>query len=191
MNRVLWAGVCSLMVSASIAQGENPVVIMETSMGTIKIELYEDKAPITVKNFLNYVDKRHYDGLIFHRVIEDFMIQGGGYDADGKEKKTDPPIKNESANGLKNERGTLAMARTNSPDSATSQFFINAKYNDFLDKAKARDGVGYCVFGQVIEGLEVVDKIRKAKTKEFNGREAWPEEVIVIKSIKRLEKPKN
>ena len=129
-------GALTFMVAANAARAANPVVIVDTSMGAIKAELYEDKAPITVKNFLSYVDKKHYDGKVFHRVIEDFMIQGGGFDKDLKEHKTDPAIKNESTNGLKNERGTLAMARTNQPDSATAQFFINVKNNDFLDNSK-------------------------------------------------------
>ncbi len=191
MNRFLLLGAFAIMSAAETARAANPVVVVETSMGNIKIELYEDKAPITVKNFLSYVDKKHYDGLIFHRVIEDFMIQGGGYDKDFKERKTDPPIKNESANGLKNERGTIAMARTNRPDSATSQFFVNVKYNDFLDKAKARDGVGYCVFGRVTEGMDVVDKIRGVKTGAKGiFDENCPQEDIVIKSVKRAESPK-
>jgi cyclophilin family peptidyl-prolyl cis-trans isomerase len=179
-------GALTIMVVANAAGAANPVVIMDTSLGPIKIELYEDKAPITVKNFLSYVDKQHYDGKIFHRVIDGFMIQGGGYDKDLKESKTDAPIKNESTNGLKNELGTLAMARTGRPDSATAQFFINLKHNDFLDKEKAQDGVGYCVFGRVTEGMDVVDKIRKLKTGArgmFNTD--VPVEDVVIKSVKR------
>jgi len=163
----------------------NPTAIIETSMGTIKIELFADSAPVTVKNFLNYVEKKHYDGLVFHRVIENFMIQGGGFDKDMKERKTEKPIKNESTNGLRNERGTLAMARTSFPDSATAQFFINVKNNDFLDWDRARDGVGYCVFGKVIEGMGVVDKIRKVKTgpKGPFDQDA-PEEDVIIKSVR-------
>jgi cyclophilin family peptidyl-prolyl cis-trans isomerase len=181
-------GVLTIMLSAEAAKAANPVVVMETSMGTIKIELFEDKAPITVKNFLNYVDKKHYDGLVFHRVIEDFMVQGGGFDKDLKERKVDPPIKNEAGNGLKNEKGTLAMARTRIPDSATSQFFINSKYNDFLDRAKAADGVGYCVFGKVTDGMDVVDKIRKVKTGAKGMFEQdCPLEDVVIKSIRRAD----
>src|SRR5438105_5058576 len=121
--------------STLAADNKNPVVVMDTSHGKIKIELYEDKAPISVKNFLSYVDDKFYDGTIFHRVIEDFMIQGGGMEPGLKEKKTKDSIKNEAANGLKNERGTIAMARTSDPDSATSQFYINHKYNRGLDKA--------------------------------------------------------
>lgn len=191
MNRFLLLGAFAIMSVAETAKAANPIVVVETSMGNVKVELYEDKAPITVKNFLSYVDKKHYDGLIFHRVIPTFMIQGGGYDKDFKERKTDPPIKNEAANGLKNERGTLAMARTNRPDSATSQFFINVKNNDFLDKANSRDGVGYCVFGRVTEGMDVVDKIKGVKTgpKGIFDEDA-PQEDIIIKSIKRAESPK-
>jgi cyclophilin family peptidyl-prolyl cis-trans isomerase len=159
------------------AQDKNPVVVMETSLGTIKIELYASKAPITVKNFLKYVEDKHYDGLIFHRVIEDFMIQGGGVTQDGKEKATRDPIKNESFNGLSNERGTVAMARTNKADSATSQFYINVKDNKFLDGGS--DKVGYCVFGRVIEGMDVVDKIRAVKT----GQGDVPLQNVVIKRI--------
>src|SRR5262249_32273032 len=147
----------------------NPVVLIKTNMGDIKVELYEDKAPITVKNFLGYVDDKFYDNTIFHRVIgkpnaeKDFMIQGGGFEKGMKEKNTRDPIKNESSNGLSNVRGTLAMARTRVPDSATAQFYINVADNEFLDKAKAGDGVGYCVFGKVIEGMDVVDKIKAVK----------------------------
>ena len=182
-------GVLTLMLTANAAKAANPVVVVDTSLGAIKVELYEDKAPITVKNFLGYVDKKHYDGLIFHRVIKDFMIQGGGFDKDQKEHKTDPPIKNEAANLLKNERGTLAMARTREPDSATSQFFINTKYNDFLDKANAADGAGYCVFGRVIDGMDVVDKIRSVKTGEKGMFDKdCPADDVVIKSVKRADK---
>ncbi len=182
-------GVFAFMATASAAQAANPVVVVDTSMGPIKIELYEDKAPITVKNFLGYVDKKHYDNTVFHRVIEDFMVQGGGFDKDQKEKKTEPPIKNEASNGLKNERGTVAMARTRVADSATSQFFINVKYNEFLDKASPKsDGVGYCVFGRVIDGMDVVDKIRKTKTGEKGMFDRdCPIEDVVIKSIARAD----
>src|SRR5262249_29253382 len=147
----------ALGIGSTAAGEKNPVVIMETSMGKIKIELNQDKAPISVKNFLSYVDDKFYDGLIFHRVISDFMIQGGGFEPGMNEKKTKSPIKNESSNGLSNKRGTIAMARTNVPNSATSQFYINVKDNEALDKANSRDGVGYCVFGKVIEGMDVVD----------------------------------
>lgn len=180
-------GLCFVVlgVVASGARAANPIVVMETSMGTIKIELFEDKAPVTVKNFLSYVDDKHYDGLIFHRVIETFMIQGGGFEPGlKKEKKTKDPIKNESGNQLSNTRGTIAMARTSEPNSATSQFFINVKDNTFLDRAKAGDGVGYCVFGRVIDGMDVVDKIKVVKTGTKNGFDDVPETDVVIKSIR-------
>lgn len=184
------------MVTAGAARAANPVVLIETSMGNIKVELYEEKAPISVKNFLSYVDDKHYDGTIFHRIIgkenadRDFMIQGGGYDKDMKEKKTKPPIKNEAGNGLSNVRGTIAMARTNVPDSATSQFYINVGDNTFLDRANSRDNVGYAVFGRVIEGMDVVDKIKAVKTGTKNGMGNVPVEPVVIKSIKRVEEKK-
>jgi cyclophilin family peptidyl-prolyl cis-trans isomerase len=174
---------------------DNPVIVIDTSFGKIKVELFQDKAPITVKNFLQYVDDKHYDGTIFHRVIPTFMIQGGGYESGqkvekGEEKKTRDPIKNESDNGLLNKRGTLAMARTPKPDSATSQFFINVEDNKFLDRANAKDKVGYAVFGKVIEGMDVVDKIKKVKTRVIipDVLEDVPVEDVVIKSIRRVEK---
>lgn len=184
-------GVLSIMSTFESARAANPVVVIDTSLGAIKVELFEKEAPITVKNFLNYVDKKHYDGLVFHRVIADFMIQGGGFDKDLKERKTDPPIKNEAGNGLKNEKGTIAMARTRIADSATSQFFINTKSNDFLDRANSGDGVGYCVFGKVIDGMDVVEKIRKVKTgpKGIFDKDC-PLEDVIIKSIRRAEVPK-
>jgi len=177
----------ALGAGSSSAGEKNPVVVMETSMGKIRIELDKEKAPITVKNFLSYVDDKFYDGLIFHRVISDFMIQGGGFEPGMKEKKTKDPIKNESKNGLSNKRGTIAMARTRVPDSASSQFFINVQDNDRLDRANAGDGVGYCVFGKVIEGLDVVDKIRAVQTGNRSGHENVPVEDVTIKSV-RLEK---
>jgi peptidyl-prolyl cis-trans isomerase B (cyclophilin B) len=161
-----------------------PVVAMETSKGTIKIELYPDKAPITVKNFLQYVRDKHYNGLIFHRVIPNFMIQGGGLEPGMKERKAGAPIKNESANGLSNKRGTIAMARAIAPDSATSQFFINVKDNDFLDKAKMQDNAGYCVFGRVIEGMDVVDKIKDVPTRALGAHRDVPVEDVAIKSVR-------
>ncbi len=162
----------------------NQVVIIDTSLGVIKIELEKEKAPITVKNFLSYVDKQHYDGKVFHRVIDNFMIQGGGYDKDLNEGKCDAPIKNEAANGLKNQRGAVAMARTPNPDSATAQFFINVKDNNFLDDAP--DKPGYCVFGRVIEGMDVVDEICKVKTGAKGIFQSdYPLEDVVIKSAKR------
>jgi len=164
-------------------------------MGTIKVELYEDKAPITVKNFLAYTDDKFFDATIFHRVIgkenkgDDFMIQGGGFTADMSQKKTREEIKNEATNGLKNERGTLAMARTGVVDSATAQFFINLKDNDFLNhRDTSTRGFGYCVFGKVTEGMEVVDKIKAVKTGNKAGMDDVPVEAVTIKSVRRAEK---
>jgi cyclophilin family peptidyl-prolyl cis-trans isomerase len=160
------------------------LVLMETSQGTIRIELFPDKAPLTVKNFLQYVQDGHYEGLLFHRVISTFMIQGGGMEAGMKERKARDPIKNESSNNLSNKRGTIAMARLAKPDSATSQFFINVKDNEFLDKAKAPDQVGYCVFGRVIGGMDVVDRIKDEKTGTVGGHQDVPLEDVVIKSVR-------
>ena len=160
-------------------------VLMETSMGAITIELDGDKAPITVQNFLAYVDDKHYDGTIFHRVIPNFMIQGGGMQPGLNEKKTKPPIKNESANGLSNKRGTLAMARTSVADSATAQFFINVSDNAFLDKSQSRDGVGYAVFGKVASGMDVVDKIKGVATGRRGGHDDVPVQDVLITSIRR------
>jgi len=168
-----------------MANQPNPQIVMETSMGNIKVELFQDKAPITVQNILAYVDEKFYDGTIFHRVIADFMIQGGGMQSGMKEKKTKPPIKNESTNGLSNKRGTIAMARTSAPDSASAQFFINTVDNGFLDKAKAQDRVGYCVFGQVTEGMDAVDKIRKVPTGSAGGHGDVPKQEVSIKSVRR------
>jgi peptidyl-prolyl cis-trans isomerase B (cyclophilin B) len=163
----------------------NPSVVITTSAGNLKVELFEDKAPITVKNFLGYVDDKFYDGTIFHRVISNFMIQGGGFEPGMNQKKTKANIKNESANGLSNTRGTLAMARTNVPDSASSQFFVNVVDNHFLDKAKAQDGVGYCVFGKVVEGIDVVDKIKAMKTGSKSGHQDVPLQDVTIQSVRR------
>lgn len=166
---------------------KNPVVELDTSKGVIKIELYPDKAPETVKNFLSYVEKKHYDGTIFHRVIPTFMIQGGGMGPGMKEKKTGDPIKNEAGNGLSNTRGTIAMARTGQPHSATAQFFINTVDNVFLDKEKARDRWGYCTFGKVIEGMDVVDKIRAVSTTSVGGHDDVPKDDIIIKTAKKVQ----
>ena len=171
-----------------MSEDMNPKVLLETSKGNITIELNKEKAPITVKNFLGYVKDGYYDGLIFHRVIKDFMIQGGGLDADMQPKKTKFAIKNEAQNGLKNLRGTVAMARTALVDSATSQFFINTVDNAFLDnKGKRQDDFGYCVFGKVVEGLEVVDEIRQVKTGSKAGHGNVPLEPITIISAKLVE----
>ena len=164
-----------------------PVVIMETSKGTIKIELNREKAPGTVDNFLQYVDDKFYDGTIFHRVMKGFMIQGGGFSPSMNEKRARATIKNESSNGLKNVRGTLAMARRPDPHSAGAQFFINHATSSFLDKDQARDGWGYCVFGKVIEGMDVVDEIAEVKTTTKGGHSDVPELAVVIKSVARTE----
>ncbi len=185
MKWARWLIFLPLLAASACSAKPNPVVVVETSMGSFKVELFQDKAPITVKNFLAYVDDKFYDGLIFHRIMSDFMIQGGGFEPGLKEKRTRDPIKNESHNGLENKRGTLAMARTGEPHSATAQFFVNVKDNDFLDKAKAKDRVGYAVFGKVIDGMEVVDKIRKVETHSFKGQDDVPVEDVVIQSIRR------
>jgi len=158
-------------------------VKLETSMGDIVIELNEEVSPITVKNFLRYVEEGFYDGTIFHRVIPDFMVQGGGFTADMSEKQTHRPIVNEASNGLKNDRGTIAMARTANPDSATSQFFINHKNNDFLNYG-GQNKPGYTVFGKVVEGIDVVDAIAAVKTTRKGRYSDVPVEPVVIKSAK-------
>jgi cyclophilin family peptidyl-prolyl cis-trans isomerase len=165
-----------------VKKGGNPVVLLETSMGNVKVELYPDKAPITVKNFLMYVKEGHYDGLVFHRVIRDFMIQGGGFTPDMKEKRpAHPPIRNEAGNGLRNDRGTIAMARTAVVDSATAQFFINVVNNDFLNHTnKTPQGFGYAVFGKVVEGMDVVDKIRNVSTGSAGRFQDVPKDHVAI-----------
>ena len=164
---------------------KNQTVKMQTTLGEMTIELNADAAPITVKNFLDYVNDGFYDGTIFHRVIAGFMIQGGGMTKQMKEKPSNDPIVNEAANGLKNLRGTLAMARTSDPDSATSQFFINHRDNDFLDyKGPQRDRIGYAVFGRITEGLNVLDKIAAVKTKSVGYYDDVPVEPVEILSVK-------
>ena len=164
-------------------KAETKKVKMQTTMGDIVIELNAKAAPITVNNFLQYTEEGFYDGTIFHRVISNFMIQGGGFTEEMQRKKTHPPIKNEADNGLKNDHGTVSMARQNDPDSATSQFFINHKDNQPLDYIESRSP-GYTVFGKVVEGMEVVDKIAAVRTTFRNGMRDVPAEPIVIKSIK-------
>jgi cyclophilin family peptidyl-prolyl cis-trans isomerase len=206
MKRLLFAGLAlSLLATAACsdaaAETKNPVVVMDTSMGTIKIELFTDKAPITVKNFLNYVDEKHYDGTTFHRVIPSFMIQGGGFtpgltnaksekDVVALEKKTHEPIKNEASNGVHNEVGTIAMARTGQPDSATGQFFINVEDNTQKLDPGGVSPAGYCVFGKVIDGMDVVEKIKKVETTAVLGgaMKDVPKEDVLIKSVRREEK---
>ena len=162
-------------------------IVIETNLGNMTAELYDDKAPITVSNVLAYVDAKYYDQTIFHRVIDGFMIQGGGFTKDMVQKKTNAPIKNEADNGLRNERGTLAMARTMIVDSATSQFFINlTDNNSFLNfKSKTDAEYGYCVFGKVIEGMDVVDKIAKVQTGFAGRHQNVPTEPVVILSVRR------
>jgi len=168
-----------------ITMSDMPVVQLETSMGDITIELNEEKAPKTVENFLNYVNSGHYEGTIFHRVIDGFMIQGGGMDAQMNEKKTNAPIENEADNGLKNDKGTIAMARTQDPHSATSQFFINVKDNDFLNHSgKNMQGWGYTVFGKVTDGMDVIEKMRSVATGRFGMHADVPNEPITINSAK-------
>jgi cyclophilin family peptidyl-prolyl cis-trans isomerase len=170
------------------AEAANPKVLLKTSRGDITIELFPDKAPATVKNFLSYVDEKFYDGLIFHRVIKEFMIQGGGLTADLATRTAKPPIKNEAGNGLKNTRGTLAMARSGEINSATCQFFINHVDNDFLDhRDETAPGFGYCVFGQVTSGLDIVDAIATTPTMTVHGMKDVPREAVTIISIRRLE----
>lgn len=167
---------------------DNPHVLLNTTLGDILVELYPDKAPKTVENFLRYVDEGHYDDTIFHRVIRGFMNQGGGYDANFGEKPTHEPIENEADNGLSNEHGTIAMARTMDPHSATAQFFINAVDNPGLDhRGKSLEGWGYCVFGRVTEGLDVVKKINWKVTKTVNGIPDVPAEKIEIIKASRFE----
>lgn len=160
------------------------MIKLHTNYGVIGIELDSEKAPITAQNFLNYVNNGHYDNTLFHRVIDGFMIQGGGYEPGMKQKKTLAPIKNEAANGLKNDAYTIAMARTSDVDSATSQFFINVNDNNFLNyTAPTTQGFGYCVFGKVVEGKDVVDKIKKLKTGNNAGHQNVPlEDVIITKA---------
>ena len=162
-------------------------VQLATTLGPITVELDPEKAPKTVENFISYVESGHYDGTIFHRVIEDFMIQGGGMDSEMNAKPTNAPVKNEANNGLKNEYGTIAMARTADPHSASAQFFINTSDNGFLDfTAETQDGWGYCVFGKVIEGIEVVNNIEEKPTTTKNGHQDVPEEVITIEKAEML-----
>lgn len=194
MKKLMLAGalMASLMTGVTMAADEvkaPPLYVeMDTNLGNVIFELDEAKAPVTVENFKNYVDDGFYDGLIFHRVIDGFMVQGGGFDADMKQKKTAAPIKIESDNGLKNVRGSIAMARTMDPNSATSQFFINTQDNTFLDYP-GQDGYGYTVFGKVVEGMDVIDKMEKVKTTSKAMHQDVPVKPIVIESMKFVEKP--
>ncbi|HEY4744547.1 MAG TPA: peptidylprolyl isomerase [Desulfuromonadaceae bacterium] len=185
MLKNLFAAVAlvACMALAVTAEAKNPQVLMETSMGNVKLELFEKEAPISVKNFLAYAASGFYNGTIFHRVMNGFMIQGGGFTTEFRQKPTNAPIKNEAGNGLKNQRGTIAMARTGAPDSATSQFFINVVNNDMLDRANSQDGFGYAVFGKVVEGMDVVDRIKAVRTGFSRGMADVPVQQVVIKSI--------
>jgi cyclophilin family peptidyl-prolyl cis-trans isomerase len=184
-------GLCILpMVDASAAPADDySAIVLDTTAGPITVELDRTKAPTTVDNFLKYVESGHFNGTIFHRVIPGFMIQGGGFAQDMQEKPTGRPIKNEAGNGLTNRRGTIAMARTSNPDSATAQFFINLKDNTFLDRAQAQDGYGYTVFGRVTDGMDVVDKIAAVRT---GSKGPFPTDVpvqpIIITAAKRAPK---
>ena len=207
---LLFAGWCTLSVAAQSEAGdtqeeqgteddaaeeatteENPLeyVHMRTSLGDIVLELNREKAPLTVANFLAYTESDYYNGTIFHRVISTFMIQGGGFTSDMEQKKTNDPVKNEFDNGLSNMNGTIAMARTSDPDSATSQFFINVNDNVPLDKADARfGGAGYCVFGKVIAGMDTVEKIRDVRTGINKGFRDVPVEPVVIEDVAKITK---
>ncbi|MAR93189.1 MAG: peptidylprolyl isomerase [Pseudomonadales bacterium] len=159
------------------------MVILHTSMGDIKLALDQEKAPVTVENFVSYVKDGHYDGTIFHRVIDGFMVQGGGFDQDMQQKPTGEPIRNEANNGLKNDKYTVAMARTSDPHSATAQFFINIKDNDFLNfSAETAQGWGYAVFGKVVDGTEVVDQIKNVKTGRHGFHQDVPVEPVLIET---------
>jgi peptidyl-prolyl cis-trans isomerase A (cyclophilin A) len=175
-------GACALMVFASTALADNPRVVLTTSHGDIEMELNAEKAPISVENFLRYAKAGHYDGLIFHRVIPGFMIQGGGFTPDMRQRQTGKEIKNEADNGLKNDRYTVAMARTQVRDSATSQFFINLANNDFLNHG-SRD-FGYAVFGEVVEGQHVVETIAKVPTGNQSGHQNVPSNPVTILSVR-------
>ena len=174
-----------LVSSLSLAQ-DNPIVVIQTNKGAITVELWADKAPISVENFLRYTDSNFFDGMVFHRVIPGFMIQGGGFSPDMVQKSTYDAIKNEASASVPNDRGTLAMERTNVVDSATAQFFVNLVDNDFLNHTdETQRGFGYAVFGEVIEGMDVVDTIAKVETATTKGFQNVPTEPVVITSAKR------
>lgn len=182
---------CGCQSSNANVKGESMAkekVIMRTNLGEIELTLDRAKAPETVENFLTYVDAKHYNGTIFHRVIDGFMIQGGGYSSDFSEKKTKSPIRNEADNRLPNNRGTIAMARTSDVHSATAQFFINVSDNDFLNfRNPTPSGYGYCVFGEVTKGMDVVDEIRKVKTGSMKGHQDVPMQAVTILEMKRVD----
>ena len=193
MYKLISTSILALLLTInSNAFAANPKVRMETSKGTVIIEFYPDKAPKTVENFLNYVNAGKYDGTIFHRVIPGFMNQGGGYTPDYKKVDTSAPVMNEADNGLKNTRGTIAMARTNDPNSATNQFFINTVDNAFLDHTgKNPRGWGYCVFGTVVDGMDVMDRIAKIPTGAGGPfRQDVPQEQAIIQKVSVVEAEK-
>ena len=164
------------------------MIRLHTNSGDIRLELDHEKAPVTVQNFIDYVDSGHYDNTIFHRVIDEFMIQGGGFEPGMIQKKTRAPIANEAGNGLKNDKYTIAMARTSDPHSATGQFFINVKDNDFLNyKSPTAQGYGYCVFGKVVEGMDVVDEIKKVKTGTRSGHQDVPVEDVILEKAEVIQ----
>ena len=188
--KILRLLVASLLLLVSCGAGAaNPQVEMKTSMGTVIIELYPDKAPLTVDNFLQYVNDRHYDGTVFHRVIPGFMIQGGGFGPDFSEKPARKPVRNEAANGLRNETGTIAMARTSEPHSATAQFFINVADNEFLNfRFPTQEGYGYSVFGKVVKGMDVVNRIAAVQTGPGPATHRdVPVKPVVIESARLIE----
>jgi cyclophilin family peptidyl-prolyl cis-trans isomerase len=162
------------------------MIRFETTLGNFTVELFDDEAPVSVENFVKYVDEGFFDGTVFHRIVPGFVIQGGGFTEDMSQKKNHPPIKNEADNGVKNARGTLSMARTNDINSATSQFFVNLKDNDFLDHS--RGNFGYAVFGKVTEGMDVIDKIAAVKTGRKRGFEDVPLDAVVMTSVRRIDK---
>jgi len=183
MNKIILLIICFFSFSAIAVQ---PHIVVETNHGTIEIELFQDKAPITVKNFLKYVDAKFYDGTIFHRVINNFMIQGGGFSEKMLEKKTVGSIKNEATNGLRNEVATVAMARTSDPHSASAQFFINVSDNNFLNHTSQDvNGWGYAVFGKVTQGMHVVNRIKMLKTGQIGSFSDVPMDPVIIKTIRR------
>ncbi len=188
MKQLIIRLIAALSLTLGLAAGavaDSVSVLMKTNLGEIELELYPDKAPETVANFLRYVDEGFYNGAIFHRVINGFMIQGGGFTSAMDKKKTHAPVKNEAKNGLKNSRGSIAMARTNAPHSATAQFFINHADNNNLDYPSF-DGWGYAVFGQVIKGTEIVDKIADVFTATRGGMRNVPETTVTIESVSRI-----
>jgi cyclophilin family peptidyl-prolyl cis-trans isomerase len=182
-----WSATALILMSSHVAAAESPRVELKTSLGNIVLELYPDKAPKTVANFIQYVNDGFYSGTIFHRVIDGFMIQGGGFTQDFDQKETREPIENEAANGLQNKTGTIAMARTGDPHSASAQFFINVADNDFLNHtAPTPEGWGYTVFGKVVEGMDVVDKIRQVATEQRGPFEGVPTTPVVIEAAQLL-----